>query len=80
MRTKSRTPKMKQPKLLKIIHPTPLITAPESSSREQQGTPIASRMYASKKRKKDSTVKKSSSTSSKRAKIVVPVSVEELSK
>ena len=68
---------MKQPKPLNIIHPTPLITAPESSSREQQRTPVASGVHESIKRKRDSIVKKSSS---KRAKVVVPVSAEELSK
>ena len=80
MRTKSRTPKMKQPKPLKIIHPTPLITALESSSRKQQGTPVASGMHASNKRQRDSTLNKSSSTSAKKEKIVVPINAEELSK
>ena len=80
MKTKNCTPKMKQPKPLKIVHPSSLLTAQGSSSREQQDTPVTSDTHASFKRKRSSTSKKPSSSSVKKAKITVHLNAEELSK
>ena len=71
---------MTQPKPLKVVHPSPQIAAPEPSSREQPGTPVASKMHVGNKRPSDSTINKSLSTSAKRAKVAVLNSAEELFK
>ena len=54
---------MTQPKPLKVVHPSPQIAAPEPSSREQTGTPVASKMHVGNKRPGDSTMNKSLSSS-----------------
>ena len=76
----NRTPKITQPKPLKVVHPSQQIAAPEPSSQEQPGTPSVSRMHVGSKRPIDSTMNKSLSKSAKRAKIVVPNSLEEILK
>ncbi|XP_057540621.1 uncharacterized protein LOC130818467 [Amaranthus tricolor] len=76
----NRTPKITQPKPLKVVHPSQQIAAPEPSSQEQPGTPSVSRMHVGSKRPIDSTMNKSLSKSAKRAKIAVPNSAEEISK
>ena len=76
----NKTPKITQPKSLKVVHPSPKIATPELSSQEQPGTPSVSRMHVGSKRSIDSTMNKSLSKSAKRAKIVVPNSLEEILK
>ena len=76
----NKTPKITQPKPLKVFHPSPLIAAPPSTSQEQSGTPSASKMHVNSKRPIDTTVDKSLSKSAKRAKNADPKSAEEVSK
>ena len=63
-----------------MVHPSPLIAAPLSSSQEQSGTPSAPTMHVSSKRPIDITVDKSLSKSVKRANNADPNSAEEVSK
>ena len=63
-----------------MVHPSPLIAAPPSSSQEQSGTPSAPTMHVSSKTPIDIKVDKSLSKSAKRAKNVDPNSAEEVSK
>ena len=77
-----RTPKSSQPKPLKVVNPSPLITAPPSTSKEPQNsnTPSLSMMHAGTKRPNDTPKGNSSSKPTKRAKQVDPNSAEEISK
>ena len=77
-----RTAKSSQPKPLNVVHPSPLITAPPSTSKEPQNsdTPSLSTMHAGTKWPNDTPKGNSSSKPTKRAKQVDPNSVEEISK
>ena len=77
-----RTPKSSQPKPLNVVHPSPLITAAPSNSKEPQNsdTPSQSMMHAGTKRPNDTLKGNSLSKPTKRAKQVDPNSVEEISK
>ena len=76
-----RTPKFSQPKPLKVIHPSPLITAPPSTSKEPHSdTPSLSTMHAGTKRLNDTPKGNSSSKPTKRIKQVDHNSAEEISK
>ena len=46
----NKTPKTTQPKSLKVVHPSPQITAAPSPLQEQSGTPSASTMHVGDRR------------------------------
>ena len=75
-------PKFAQPKPLKIVHPSPLITGPLSSPKEPKNfdIPITSKMHAGTKRQNTTPKGESSSRPTKRIKQVDPNSAEEISK
>ena len=75
-------PKSAQPKPLKIVHPSPLITAPPSSPKEPKNsdTPSTSTMHARTKHHNTTPKGDSSSRPTKRLKQVDPDSAEEISK
>ena len=78
MKTKNQSPKMKQPVPLQVIYPPSHTPKPESSSKEQEGTPISPKIHAGSKRSRGS--KKPPTRSVKKMKVTHYLNAEELSK
>ena len=76
----NKSPKTTQPKLLKVVHPSPQIVATPSPLQEHSGTPSASTMHVGNKRPIDTPIEKSLARSSKRTKQSDPNNAEEISK
>ena len=81
-RKNKRTPKSSQPKPITVIHPSPLITGPPSTTNDPQNSdaPRPSKMHAGTKRPNTNPKSESSSKTAKRLKQADPNSAEEIAK